>query len=191
MEAFEHVVKSYMESQDYIVSTNVKFPVKMRTRKSAYEEFQTHGYEVDIVAARAESLVLGSVKSFLGSHGVNRRGFRRLSANSGDREYDQYRIFNDPEVRNGIINGASAQYGYPRQSIEIKLFVGKFKSEQEQREIEKHVGAMEDCGVRFEVVGLDKILHGLMEKAKERTYVNDPVIMTLKALDAAGKLFNG
>ncbi|MFL5826734.1 MAG: hypothetical protein ACJ76V_09445, partial [Thermoleophilaceae bacterium] len=34
------------------------------------KEMQTHGYEVDLVAARADRLVLATVKSFFGSRGV-------------------------------------------------------------------------------------------------------------------------
>jgi hypothetical protein len=195
MEAFEHVVKSYMESQGYIVSSNVKFPVKLQTKKRAYKEFQTHGYEVDVVAAREGSLVLGSVKSFLGSVGVNRQGFRGIadvsqkSKPDQDRQYNQYRIFNDAEVRNGIIKEAGKRYGYPRHSIRIALFVGKFKS-GEQESIENHLNSMADDGVRTEVIGLERIVDGLMREAQKRTYINDPVIMMIKALDAAGKLVN-
>ncbi len=187
MEAFEHVVKSYMESQGYIVSSNVKFPVRLRTRKRAYKEFQTHGYEVDIVAAKGKLLILGSVKSFLGSHGVNRRGFQGIADDPRKTEFNQYRIFNDSEVRNGIIEGASKRYGYPRRSIRVILFVGRFKS-GEQEIIEKHLNSMVDNGVKMGVIGLDEIVSGLVREAQNRTYINDPVIMTIKALDAAGKL---
>jgi len=51
MEAFEHVAKVFLESRGYAVSTNVKFPVRRRTKKQAYKEYQEHGYEVDLVDA--------------------------------------------------------------------------------------------------------------------------------------------
>ncbi len=72
MESFEHLVKVFLESQcqQYVVTTNVKFPIRKKTRKVEREEYQTHGHEVDIVAARFDSLLLGSVKSFFGSKGV-------------------------------------------------------------------------------------------------------------------------
>ena len=53
MEAFEHVAKVFLESKGYAVSTNVKFPIRRRTKKQAYEEYQEHGYEVDLVPLRA------------------------------------------------------------------------------------------------------------------------------------------
>jgi len=40
------------------VSEAVKFRVKRRTAKTSHEETQTHGFEVDLVGARADRLVL-------------------------------------------------------------------------------------------------------------------------------------
>ncbi len=67
MEGFEHLVKVALEAEQFIVSANLKFPVTMRTRKKDWEEEQTHGYEVDLVGARRNLLVLASVKSYFGS----------------------------------------------------------------------------------------------------------------------------
>jgi len=33
MEAFEHVVKVFLEAKDYVVTSNVKFPVRRKTKK--------------------------------------------------------------------------------------------------------------------------------------------------------------
>lgn len=70
MEAFESFVALALEREGFVVSEAVKFPVQLQTRKAAYKEMQTHGYEVDLVAARADRLVLATVKSFFGSRGV-------------------------------------------------------------------------------------------------------------------------
>lgn len=70
MEAFESFVAIALEADGFVVSPAVKFDVKRRTRKAAYKEMQTHGYEVDLVAARSDQLVLATLKSFLGSAGV-------------------------------------------------------------------------------------------------------------------------
>ena len=67
MEAFESFVAIALEVEDFVVSEAVKFPVQKLTKKVAYEESQTHGFEVDLVAARADRLVLATVKSFFGS----------------------------------------------------------------------------------------------------------------------------
>lgn len=70
MESFESVVALVLEAEGFVVSGAVKFPVTRRTVKAMHKEVQTHGYEVDLVAARADVLVLATVKSFFGSRGV-------------------------------------------------------------------------------------------------------------------------
>jgi hypothetical protein len=70
MEAFESFVALALEAEGLVVSEAIKFPVRLQTRRKDHVEIQTHGYEVDLVGARANRLVLASVKSYLGSHGV-------------------------------------------------------------------------------------------------------------------------
>ncbi len=66
MESFEHLCKVALEAEGFAVTSNAKFPVRRRTRRVEYEEYQTHGYEIDLVGARGDGLVLAEVKSFLG-----------------------------------------------------------------------------------------------------------------------------
>ncbi len=54
MEAFEQFVALAMEAEGIVVSSAVKFDVQRTTAKAAYTEKQTHGYEVDVVGARAQ-----------------------------------------------------------------------------------------------------------------------------------------
>jgi hypothetical protein len=39
-----------------------------------------------------------------------------------------------------------------------------------------------------EVIGLDRIVGGLVEQAESRSYIDDPVLVTVKALNAANRL---
>jgi hypothetical protein len=95
MEAFEHVVKLYLESLGYTVSCGVKFPVRLRTKaRDGTKRYQRHGYEVDVVAAKHGELLLGSVKSFFGSKGVNRQGFRGLADPNRRTHFQRYLMFN-------------------------------------------------------------------------------------------------
>ena len=102
MEGFEHVVKVALEAEHFIVSGNLKFPVRRPTRKAAYAEAQEHGYEIDLVGARAEKLVLASVKSFFGSAGVTAAGFRGLSKPPKPKLEQRYILFNEPNVQAGM-----------------------------------------------------------------------------------------
>ena len=70
MEAFEQFVAVFLEQQNYVVGSAVKFPFKRQTKRQDRVEFQTHGYEIDLIAARADHIILATVKSYLGSRGV-------------------------------------------------------------------------------------------------------------------------
>lgn len=131
MEAFEHVAKVLLEAQGYAVSTNVKFFIRRRTRKQAYEEYQEHSYEVDLVAARADELLLGSVKSFFGSFGLSRHFFRPLADETKKDWWMTNKLFNEPEVQAGVLAGAADRFRFARVQIFLGLFVGKFKSGDE------------------------------------------------------------
>lgn len=182
MEAFEHIVKVFLESQGYVVTTNIKFPVWIKTKKAKYEEYQTHGYEVDIVGAKSNALLLGSVKSFFGSIGVNRQGFRGIADTSKGTHYSWYKIYNEPEIRNGILKGAERKYKYPPEQIQLCLFVGNFRSGDEDL-ITTHLNEKQ-----IEVYNLQRIVGGLLEVTKSKTYINDPVVVTIKALQQLGKI---
>ena len=73
MESFEHLCKVALEAERFVVTGNVKFFVRRKTQKKAHAEYQEHGYEIDLVAARGDQLVLAEVKSYFGSRGVNRQ----------------------------------------------------------------------------------------------------------------------
>lgn len=185
MEAFEQVVKVFLEAKGYVVTSNAKFPVRRKTKKVKYDEYQTHGYEVDIVAARHDALILGSVKSFFGSVGVNRQGFRGIADNSRQTHFQNYAMFNEREVRDGILLEAEKRYGYPQSQIQFYLFAGKFKAGDEIV-ITDHLSEIEAGVGPVRVVNLESIVEGLLEAAQSKTYYNDPVVMTLKALKAVG-----
>lgn len=182
MEAFEHVVKVYLEDQGYVVTSNVKFPIRRRTRKVAVEEYQTHGYEVDIVAAKHGSLLLGFVKSYLGSGGVDRQGFRGIAESGRKTDFGRYAVFNEPDIRQGIVQGAERRFGYPPEATQLVLYVGRFKNGHE-RAVRDHLGRQ---GAK--VVGLAEIVEGILALADSKTYVNDPVVVTLKCLKEIERL---
>lgn len=192
MEGFEHVVKVAMEAEGLIVAGNLKFPVKRKTRKTINDEHQTHGYEVDLVGARRDKLVLASVKSFFGSQGVSTAGFCGLSTKSHPKQERLYAFFNNPEIQQGVIEKACERFGYKPEQIELRLYVGKFKGAVQgaatRQAIAKHL-ASPGKGLRpVSVLGLDDIVPKLFELLQSKTYTNDPVIMTLRALSSAGAL---
>jgi hypothetical protein len=121
MEAFEQFVAVALESENFVVSAGVKFPVRRKTKKAKYEETQEHGYEVDLVGARSDKLVLATVKSFFGSQGVRAREVSGEGGNVG-----LYRLLNDRVIRDGVVRGAAERYGYRQEQVSLRLYVGKF-----------------------------------------------------------------
>src|SRR4051812_20544022 len=102
MEAFEHFCAVALQAEDFVVSSSVKFPVRRQVKKKERVEFQTHGYEVDLVGARGDRIVLATVKSFFGSTGVQAADVIGTSTEAG-----RYRLLNDPEICDGVVEGAA------------------------------------------------------------------------------------
>ncbi len=189
MESFEQFVAVAMEAEGFIVSSAIKFPVQRQTRKTMYSEIQTHGYEVDLVAARSDRLVLATVKSFFGSRGVAAEHLTGVGANV--RSNNLYLLLNDPVIRDGVVTAAAGRYGYPVDQVTVRFYVGRFagstkgahEAEIRQWCADQHVG-----GGPIEVYGLDDVVAAVRKAAASKTYRDNPVLVTLKVLEAAGHL---
>lgn len=109
MEACESFVALTMEADTeddrLVVSEAIKFPITRQTAKTSHVETQTHGFEVDLVGARRNRLVLATVKSFLGSRGVVAE---HVMGNSQTKRFNPlYALINDPMVRGAVIDGGT------------------------------------------------------------------------------------
>jgi len=164
-----------METKGYAVTSGVKFPVRIKTKKATREEFQTHGYEVDLVAARREELILLSVKSFFGSKGF---AYRALMEES---------LFGRKDVLEGVLSEVQLRYGYDRKQIKIWLAVGRFKTGN-QSLITQHLHKLSQTTVPMRLVLLQEIVDGILIAARKKTYLDDPVIVTLKCLIESGRI---
>ena len=182
MEAFEQFVAVALQTDGYVVSGSQKFPVRRRVKKAGREEYQTHGYEVDLVGARANGLVLASVKSFFGSRGVQARDVIGEGKDRG-----LYRLINDPDIRDGVVSGAAERYGYDTTDVSIRFYVGKFAGRDEEAVRTWALGQQVGAG-SIEVIGLTEIVEAVRSAAGSRTYFNDAVVVAMKVLAAAGLL---
>lgn len=189
MEAFESFVAVALESEGYVVSPAVKFPVELPTKKAAYTEIQTHGYEVDLVAARADRLVLATVKSFFGSRGV---AWDHVTGDTNvERSRKAYALLNNKTIRDGVIAGAATRFGYLSSQIQLRLYVGRFAAPKRG----DHEARIRDwCGKQLagagpiEVIGLDDVVTRVRSAAGHKQYRDNPVLVTMKVLEAAGLL---
>lgn len=183
MEAFEQFVALAMEREGLVVSGALKFPVRRLTRKQGYEEWQTHGYEVDLIGANSEKLVLATVKSFFGSRGV-------VSDHvMGERGYTSwYALLNQPDIRDGVVQGACERFGYDEQQVEMRLYVGKFAGGGHEARIRDWAATQQIGRCPLRVVGAGEVVAEVREAARSKQYRDSPVLATLKVLEATGTL---
>lgn len=178
-----------IEAEGFIVSEAVKFPVQRQTRKAAHNEVQTHGYEVDLVGARADRLVLATVKSFLGSRGVAAEDVMGTTTN--ERAKRLYLLLNDPVIRSSVVAAAAERYGYTEDQVTVRLSVGRFAAPvrgTHERLIRDWCASQRVEGGPIEVYGLPDVIAAVRSAAASKTYRDNPVLVTMKVLDAAGLL---
>lgn len=189
MEAFESFVAIALESEGFVVSGGVKFPVAMQTQKAKYEEIQTHGFEVDLVAARADRLVLATVKSFFGSQGVKAEDVLGSTTNVTARK--RYRLLNDVTVRSGVIDGAAHRYGYQPAQVELRFYVGRFAGPMKgthEAKIRAWCESQQAGGGPIAVFGVKEVLARVQNAAASKQYRDNAVLVTMKVLEAGGVL---
>jgi len=182
MEAFESFVALAMETEGLVVSEAVKFKLIFQTKKADTTEFQEHGYEVDLVAARQDKLVLASVKSFFGSQGVKAKEVAGLTGKAGDAGY---KMLNRPEVRDGILESACKIYGYQPHQVELRLYVGHFNSVAQENETRQWCEAQQIGVGPIGLYSVDQIVDVVKQKASTKTYQNNPALVALKVLQEA------
>lgn len=189
MEAFEQFVAVGLEAEGFVVSSAVKFDVSRVTRRAAYMEVQRHGYEVDLVAARADRLVLATVKSFLGSRGVVAEHV--LGSSTNVRANNLYLLLNSPEVRDGVLAGACERFGYRPEQVGVRLYVGRFAAPStgaHEATIREWCARTLVGGGPIEVFGVREVVARARSVAASRQYRDNPVLVTMKVLQAAGVL---
>jgi hypothetical protein len=189
MESFEQFVAVAMEAEGLVVSEAVKFPVSRKTGKVAHNEVQTHGYEVDLIGARADKLVLATVKSFLGSRGVAAEHVMGSGGKPSAKR--RYMLLNDREIRSAVVSAAARRYGYSVKRVTLRLYVGRFAAPStgaHETKILQWAKTQQVGGGPIEVYGLSDVVKTVQAAAASKTYRDNPVLVTMKVLNAAGLL---
>ncbi|WP_017793090.1 hypothetical protein [Leucobacter salsicius] len=183
MESFEQFVALAMETEGLVVSGALKFPVRRLTRKQNYDEWQTHGYEVDLIGANSDKLILATVKSFFGSRGVVSE---HVIGESGYTSW--YALLNQSDIRDGVLQGACGRFGYRPDQVEMRLYVGKFAGGGHEARVRKWAADQQIGGRALQVFGASEVVATVREVARNKQYRDSPVLATIKVLDAAGAL---
>jgi hypothetical protein len=98
--------------------------------------------------------------------------------------YERFKLFNDRDLRKEVCDQACEQFGYTSDRLKLRMYVGKFARGHEEA-VRAHLGNLDPP---VQVVGLGEIVAALIGLAGKRTYTDDPVVMTVKALAAARQL---
>lgn len=183
MEAFEQFVALAMESEGLVVSGALKFDVRRQTKKSAYAEWQTHGYEVDLVGARSDRLILATVKSFFGSRGVVAD---HVTGAGGTTSW--YALLNEPDVRDTVVRSAAERFGYEADQIEMRLYVGRFAGGTNEARVRDWAAQQIIGSGPLGVIGAEEVVAIVRQVAARTQYRDNAVLATMKVLAAAGAL---
>ena len=186
MESFEQFAALDLEADGFVVSSAIKFPIRRRTKRASYVEYQSHGYEVDLIGARRDRLVLATVKSYFGSTGVQSREVRGTGGG-----VSRYALINDRNLRNRIVEAAAERYGYRTNQVRLRMYVGKFAGQTkgaQEAEIRSWCASKIAGGGPIEVRSAKQIAHRVREIAASTTYRDNPGLVTMKVLKQAGFL---
>lgn len=139
--------------------------------------------------ARADRLVLATVKSFFGSQGVKADHVTGETTNTRWRK--AYALLNDPEIRNGVIAGACNRYGYRADEVELRLYVGRFAAPAtgtHEQAIRAWCARQTVGAGPIQVVGVADVVEKVTAAAAVKQYRDNPVLVTMKVLEAASVL---
>lgn len=185
MNAFEAFVALALESEELVVSEALKFPVTQQTTSG----LQTHGYEVDLVGARADRLVLAWVKSFFGSAGV---AADHVAGTANKPALNKrYALLNNPVVRDAVVQGAASRFGYSLEEVELRLYVGKFagaKTGAHEKLVREWCSRQYVGGGPIRVIGVKEVVAQVTAVAASKQYRDNAALVAMKVLEAAGAL---
>lgn len=173
-----------MESEGLVVSGALKFNVKRKTRKAAYDEYQTHGFEVDLIGARRDRLVLATVKSLFGSRGVV--ADHVLGDDSSYAKW--YALLNQRDVREAVVTSAATRFGYDLSQVELRLYAGRFSTPASESRIREWANEQFVGGGPIHVFDASGVVAKVREVAASKQYRDSAVLATLKVLEATGAL---
>ena len=142
MNAFEDIVKLYLEEEGYWVRPSVKIEISKDDKKALGLSTMPRP-EIDLVAlnVRENELVLVEVKSFLDSQGVF---WENVCDEKGDYVYaKRYRLFTNKEFRKIVTKRLRQEYQRrglinEKTKINYALAVGKFHSSKDEGKIREH-----------------------------------------------------
>jgi hypothetical protein len=153
MNAFEEIVKQYLEAEGYWVRPSVKVEISKDDKKAIGLPTMPRP-EIDLVAlnVRGNELLLVEVKSLLDSYGV---WFESVSGEDPNPKYRKwFRLFNDNRFREIVTKRLREEYlnqGLINENTKINyaLAAGKIHSSADESKIREYFSKQEEGWILF------------------------------------------
>jgi hypothetical protein len=101
----------------------------------------------------------------------------------------RYSLLNRPEVRGKVIKEAAKLYGYRTRQVELRLYVGRFAGKgAHEDQIRKWARRQRVGAGPIGVYALKDVVGTVRAAAAHTQYRDNPVLVTMKVLEAAGML---
>ena len=179
MNAFEDIVKLYLEEEGYWVRQSVKVHRIIKEDKRSLNSYSMPTPEIDLVAYKAKNneLLLIEVKSLLDSYGVHYEAVAGIDQEEGKR----YKLFTNDLFRRIVTDRLKEEYlklGLinERTKIRYALAAGKIHNERDEMNIVKHFSDVQRQWILFSPKQIKKKIKEFADKGWE----DDVVIMTAK-----------
>lgn len=114
-----------------------------------------------------------------------------MGTSSDRKSNDLYLLLNDPLIRLGVVAAAAERYGYTESQVSVRLYVGRFAAPVQKTHepvIREWASSQLVGGGPIEVYGLGDVIDVVRAVSASKTYRDNPVLVTMKVLDAAGLL---
>lgn len=97
-------------------------------------------------------------------------------------------MLNDLTVRDAVVTAAAARFGYQVPQVELRLYVGKFAGALHERRVRDWCAQQSVGAGPVVVVNALDVVRAVRHVASSKQYRDNPVLATLKVLEATGAL---
>jgi len=174
-EANEYIVKLFLESDNYLVTTNKKIRISHKVNTKKGIQIHNTPYEIDIIAIRPKPLdkIIGEVKGW--RSGLHKWNFTKLVPKPTNklqkRSQERMHLINDEIFRKSMVKGVENVYG---EGFKIVIFCHHI-NKKDEKEI-KNFAKNEN----FKIIAWKEILKRLDEIKDTLAYSNEPITQLLR-----------
>jgi len=183
MNAFEDIVKFYLEEEGYWVRQSVKVHRITKDDKKKLNNPSMPTPEIDIVAYNTKNneLILVEVKSFLNSYGVDYEEIVGINKKLGER----YKLFTNDALRQIITDRLIEEYlhfGLVNENTKVRfaLAAGKIHNDEHETNIRKYFSDPNRQWILFSPKDIKMKIKKLCDKSWEDNVITTAVKLVIR-----------